>query len=300
MSELRVPKVEWPTLALLAATYAVWIVGIGAAAALWLPLGMVLVALSAAQHSSLCHEALHGHPTRKRWLNELLVFPQLTLAIPYGRFRDTHLVHHQDENLTDPYDDPETNYKDPKVWGRYPRWLRAVLRFNNTLAGRMLIGPIIGQVWFMADDLGKIREGDRAVLNAWLMHIPSLAIVFAAFAAFGQMPLWAFLLSSYGGLSLLKIRTYLEHRAHEKSEGRTVIVEDTGLLALLFLNNNYHVVHHARPGVPWYQLPRMFRAERDAFLRRNEGYYYRSYREVFSRHLVRAKDPVPHPLWPKE
>ena len=41
-----------------------------------------------------------------KWLNEALVFPALSLAIPYQRFRDSHLAHHNDEILTDPYDDP--------------------------------------------------------------------------------------------------------------------------------------------------------------------------------------------------
>jgi hypothetical protein len=34
------------------------------------------------------------------------------------------------------------------------------------------------------------------------------------------------------------------------------------------------------------------------FLRRNGGYRYRSYGEVFLRHFLRRKDPVPHPLYP--
>ena len=33
------------------------------------------------------------------------------------------------------------------------------------------------------------------------------------------------------------------------------------------------------------------------FLRRNEGYSYASYGEVFRRYFFHAKDPVPHPLW---
>ncbi len=114
------------------------------------------------------------------------------------------------------------------------------------------------------------------------------------------MPLWAFLVSTYAAHSILKIRTYLEHRAHEATQGRTVIVEDRGPLALLFLNNNLHVVHHERPYVPWYDLPALFRSEREAFLGKNDGYYYRSYAQVFTRYFTRAKDPVPHPLWPSE
>jgi len=78
-----------------------------------------------------------------------------------------------------------------------------------------------------------------------------------------------------------------------------VIIEDRGLLALLFLNNNFHVVHHMHPKVPWYRLPALYRERRAHYLERNDGYRYASYREVFARHLLRAKDPVPHPLWPK-
>ena len=102
MQGCSVARLELQTLALLAASYVVWALGTTLAAALWLPLGMACVVLAAVMHSSLCHEALHGHPTRLRWLNEALVFPQLTLLIPYGRFRDLHLEHHRDEQLTDP------------------------------------------------------------------------------------------------------------------------------------------------------------------------------------------------------
>ena len=104
--------IEWPTWVLLAVTYLVWTIATTWAAEFFLPLGMVLLTLSVAQHSSLTHEALHGHPTRIKWLNELLVFPALSLFIPYKRFRDTHLAHHRDEILTDPYDDPETTFLD--------------------------------------------------------------------------------------------------------------------------------------------------------------------------------------------
>ncbi len=35
-----------------------------------------------------------------------------------------HMAHHRDAILTDPYDDPESNYLDPAVWARLPRPLR--------------------------------------------------------------------------------------------------------------------------------------------------------------------------------
>jgi fatty acid desaturase len=294
----RARAVEWPTLGLLVLCYSVWAVGTTLAAGWFLPLGMVMVTLAAALHSSLCHEALHGHPTRARWLNEALVFPALTLSIPYLRFRDTHLAHHQDSILTDPYDDPESNYLDASVWERLSPVTQAVLNLNNRLIGRLLIGPLVGQVAFMAADWRAIRAGDRAVLRGWLWHVPALGLVLGWMAALGQMPVWAFVLSSYAALSILKIRTFLEHQAHLRARGRTVIIEDRGLLAFLFLNNNLHVVHHMHPKLPWYRLPALYFSNRDKYLARNDGYMFPSYAAIFRRYLFKAKDPVPHPLWP--
>ena len=52
------------------------------------------------------------------------------------------------------------------------------------------------------------------------------------------------------------------------------------------------------PGVAWYKLPALYFGNRDHYLRRNEGYRYGSYVEIFRQFLFRAKDPVPHPVWP--
>lgn len=296
MAEARGP-VEWPTLLLTLACYAGWALATTWVAALWLPLGVGLTMLCIALHSSLCHEMLHGHPFRSRALNAALVFPALGLFVPYLRFRDTHLAHHRDSRLTDPYDDPESNYMDPAVWARLPRRVRRLLQFNNTLAGRVLVGPLIGQVAFILGDWRAIRAGDMQVLRGWLWHVPAVVPVLA-WAVWAPIPVWAYLLAAYGAMSILKIRTFLEHRAHETAAGRTVVIEDRGLLAFLFLNNNLHAVHHLHPRVAWYDLPGLFARHRDSFLDLNDGYHFRSYGEIFRRYFRRAKDPVPHPLWP--
>jgi fatty acid desaturase len=292
--------IEWPTLLLLLATYGVWVLGTTVISGWSVALGIALTSLAIAQFSSLQHEVLHGHPFRSKSLNEALVFPSLTLVVPYERFRDLHLAHHHDPSLTDPYDDPESNFQDPAVWARLPWIARKLLELNNTLLGRMLVGPAIGTTMLIRSEWQLARAGDRAVVRAWALNAVGVALVMLWLVSVGQMPVWAYLVATYAGLSLLKIRTFLEHRAHEAARARTVIIEDRGPLALLFLNNNLHVVHHMHPSVPWYRLPETYRANREHYLRRNEGYLYRSYGEVFSRYLLRAKDPVPHPLWPMD
>jgi len=263
----------------------------------WSPaLAVVMLALALVLHASLSHKVLHGHPFSSRLANEALVIVTPLLFIPYIRFRDTHLAHHRDENLTDPYDDPETNYLDPAVWERLPRVVQLLLHVNNTLIGRMLIGPVISQYVFMRDDWRAIRGGDWDVAEGWVWHLPGVALVLVVVWA-APMSFAAYLLACYLALSILKIRTFLEHQAHKLARARTVIVEDRGLLAFLFLNNNLHVVHHMHPKVAWYRLPGMYRANATRYLARNEGYRYGSYGEVFARHLFAAKDKVAHPLW---
>ncbi len=289
--------VEWPTILLISCCYALWLLAFTWLAALWLPLGLAVAMVAIALHSSLTHEAIHGHPFGNPVLNEALMFPCLGLFVPYRRFRDQHLAHHHDPILTDPYDDPESNYLDPEVWARLPGWVRMLLRANNTLAGRMLLGPAISLFSLLRADGRAMLAGEREIVQAWILHLAGTLPVLA-FAIWSPMPLWGCVVAAYGGFSILKIRTFLEHRAHERASGRTVVVEDRGPLALIFLNNNLHVVHHMHPKVAWYDLPRLWAGNREKYLARNGGYYYRSYAEILVRHFLRAKDPVPHPLYP--
>ena len=270
--------------------YAVWWAAVWVLP-LWLGVGVAGVAI--ALHSSLQHEVIHGHPTRWQWLNDALIWPPLMLTVPYARFKATHLAHHRDAVITDPYDDPESNYLDPGTWERLPSALRMLLLANNTLFGRLTLGPLIGTVAFL---LGEWRLRDAQVVRGWALHVPAVAIVLTIVSA-APMPLWAYLVAVYIGMAILKLRTFLEHQAHDRASGRSVIVERGGIFGFLFLNNNLHVVHHMHPKVPWYALPGVYRARRDHYQRRNGGYVYPSYGTVFARYLWRRKDPVAHPLW---
>ncbi len=288
-------RVEWPTVALIVLCYGLW----GAATAAYQIVGpLVFVVLTAplvTLHSSLQHEALHGHPTRFAALNEALVFPPLCLFFPYRRFKALHLRHHNNAALTDPYDDPESFYYALADWQRLPATLQRVLDFNNTFLGRFLIGPLVMFVGFVGRDIQLIRSGSPGVLRAWGHHAAGLALVFAWTAGVCGIPAWLYAVAAYLGVSLLNLRTFAEHQAHETVGGRTVIIEASPPLSLLFLNNNLHYVHHENPRVPWYRLPALYRAGRADYRRANEGYVFSGYGEVIRRYLLRPKAPVPHP-----
>jgi len=135
-----------------------------------------LLAICFALHSSLQHELLHGNPCRRQWMNDVLAFPAVGLFVPYLRFKATHLAHHQDERLTDPHDDPESNYLHPQQWDACPAWLRSLYRFNNTLLGRMLVGPVIGMSVFYWNDAKAILRGNIDIIKAYVLHGLGIAL----------------------------------------------------------------------------------------------------------------------------
>ncbi len=293
----RSQNVEWPTAGLLAMTYLCF------AAATWfydvlpwfivLPVGGYLVCL----FGSLQHEAVHGHPFRSSRLNEALVFPALGLWMPYRRYKALHIAHHNDDSLTDPADDPESYYWTKAQWGDVPPLLRPVLRFNNTLLGRLSIGPAIAVAFFIWKEARLMIAGDGRALKAWLLHGLGTALALYWIIGICNIPFWHYvLLYAYPGLSLTLLRSFAEHRAHLSAGGRTAVLEAGPLMSLLYLNNNLHAAHHDVPSLPWYGLPRHYRANRDKLLQRNNGYLLNGYGGLFRRYLLRAKEPTIHPL----
>lgn len=292
---------EWPTLGLILATATAWCVLIlnydGLGGLIVFPLAALLVTLQ----SSLQHEVLHGHPTRSPGLNEALVYWSLGFFIPYRRFKALHLRHHNNDRLTDPYDDPETFYLAWRDWNQLPRPVQLILRVNNTLAGRLLIGPAVSLCGFYGAEAKKIAAGEHAVLRAWAHHLIGALPVILIITWAGGIPLWLYVLAvSYPAMSLLMLRTFAEHRAHENAEERSIIVEFCPLFSLLFLNNNLHIVHHAHPRAPWYQLPGIYRRARADWQKRNGGYVFRSYLDLARSYLFRTKEPVAHPILRRE
>jgi len=287
--------VEWPTVFLIGACYAAWL---GAAIFLWpdFPvIAVIVLGFVLAMQSSLMHEASHGHPTRKGWVNELLVGLPIGLVYPFRRFKSLHLRHHADERLTDPFDDPESYYKALWHHEELPSFLKALLKFNNTMIGRIVIGPPLATAGFLAVEAKLVLDGDKSVRKAWLLHAIGLAIV-PPVVQFGfGMPLWIYILGPvWLGQSLISVRTFAEHQWAERPDGRTIIIERSPL-AFLFLNNNLHLVHHKSPDVAWYRLPKLFHDRREQWIAMNNGYVFPGYFALLRQYALKPKEPVAHP-----
>ena len=289
-------RVEWLTISVAAIIYSAfglltWFHSALPWWALVLPGAYVL-----AWHSSLQHEVVHGHPTSRPWLNELLVFPNLWLWMPYRLYRSTHLAHHRNERLTHPVDDPESYYMTAESWTHCGPLAKRFHELYNTLAGRLLFGPAVVTWQLYAAEAKRLARGDTRHVGAWIHHAIACAVVLIWVSEVCGLAIhWYVALFVYPGISLSLVRSFLEHRAHRDTAKRTVVVEAGRLMSLVFLNNNLHAVHHQEPGRPWYTLPERYREQRDKVLVENGSYVYAGYGEVFKTYLLRRKEPVLHP-----
>jgi fatty acid desaturase len=280
---------EWPTLALALAVYGGWgaLTWTFPSLPLWLslPAGAWLLAW----HNSLQHETIHNHPTPVGWINRAIGWLPLGLWLPYDAYRESHLRHHLTDSLTHPVDDPESFYWTPEQWSRLPPLLRLVLNANATLAGRLLLGPALmaGRYWL--GEARRMRRGDWRDAKTHALHALGVTAVLLWIAAAGGMPLWLYLVGIvYPANSLNLLRSYAEHLQSPGASGRTAIVRAGPLLSLLFLRNNLHALHHARPALPWYRL-RLDSSAWDV-----TDLYFDGYGELARRFMIR---PIASPIY---
>lgn len=282
---------EWPTVVLFLIVYTLWIAltllhnqipGI---------VVLVMLTLLVTLHSSLQHEVIHGHPTRWPLLNTIMAFPALGLAVPYERYELLHLQHHRNWLLTDPYDDSESYFVPRKNWLAFNRPTKTLLEFNNTLVGRLLIGPAIMLVRQLLSEFEPIKTNPE-VRKSWCLHLFSAALVIVWLLSVG-FPVWMYLLLvAYPAISILMLRAFSEHLPEEDIDSRSAIIKSNWFMQLLYLNNNYHRVHHDHPELAWYRLPEMYRAQ----YKDQTHHIYEGYLDLFRQYGFRKRFSVDHPF----
>jgi fatty acid desaturase len=290
-------KWDGPTLLVALVLYGAWglLIWYNALLPWWLmmPVGAYLLAW----HFSLQHEAIHSFRGVPAWLRFAVVFPPIGLWFPFPLYRKSHTTHHRDVNLTIPGVDTESYYVLRADWQRMGRVQRALVMFNQTLVGRLLIGPALRLWSLLTKESLRVARGDFSHLPHWAIHAIAVGLLFWFISGICHFPWWQYcLLIAYPGMSLGLLRAFHEHRAAEDSQQRTAAVESNVVFGLLYLYNNLHVVHHLKPTMPWHEIPRYYRENRGELLKMNGDFVYRGYGVLTRKFwLTPVFNPV-HPL----
>ncbi len=162
----------------------------------------------------------------------------------------------------------------------------------QTLAGRLLLGPLVAALRWMRVEVAAARS--RRGAARLLGHGVGVAAVLTVVWASG-MAWWVYAIGvAWGGGALTMLRSFAEHR-YAIGASRTAVVRTGRFFSLLFLNNNLHNTHHERPAVAWFELPALHeRLDSDRTAAEGAG-LYSGYSDVARRHLFHSFDVAVHP-----
>ena len=258
------------------------------------PVGTYLVAW----HFSLQHEAIHSFRSAPKWLRWAVVMPPLGLWLPFPLYHAAHSKHHQNTHLTAPGVDTESFYVPQAQWRELSSVRRALLTINLTLAGRVVLGPLLRLEKLAAREIEKLRNRDFSHVAHWTVHIVLVAALFWYISGVAGMEWWQYVLFiAWPAFGLGWVRSFAEHRYGPRPGQRTAITESNAFWSLLFLNNNLHAVHHVFPQMPWWQIPGYWRAHRQQILAHNGNLLFTGYGEIARQWLVKPIFMPPHPRW---
>jgi fatty acid desaturase len=282
--------IEWPTWLVIISLYSGWLATLAwySHAPAFGPL--ILLVVLGAWYMSLQHELVHNHPTQNVKLNRALGLLPMAVWYPFDVYRDSHLAHHRDELLTFPGIDPESNYTEPADYAQSSALWRFLLNAQRTSVGRFFITPAFSIANLLQSLMQLENWRSAAFRTTWLQHLALLAAMLWAIEHFTGMSAWLYVSISYFMLSVAFMRSFYEHRPAANPMHRIVINEAGWPWRLLYLNNNFHAVHHERPGLPWYAIPGVYWQERERYLTGNGHFFFQGYMRLFASHAVKPID----------
>lgn len=244
--------VAWPTvflmLAIVVGTVGIWTAVLAGA----LPIGWGCLIASVLAYASftVMHEASHGNIDGGHhglaWLEESLGWLSgLLLFAPYPVFRVLHLQHHAHTN--DEHNDPDhwVAGSNPlsviaRCWTIMPHYYLDYFigRSGRSEAGRRVRVPTTLGVVFMLAGLGTLVATGFGREALWLWVVPAwVASGFLAFA-FDWLP-------------------HHPHALRERFRDTRILLLPGATAALLW--QNYHLIHHLYPRIPFYRYGSCFR-----------------------------------------
>ena len=189
---------------------------------------------------TVIHDACHKSAHRNPLVNSILGHGSaLLLAFAFPVFTRVHLQHHA--NVNDPENDP-----DHFVSTAGPLWLIPV-RF------------LYHEIFFFKRQLWQKQE-----LWEWFFSRALVAFIFyisIQYHFLGYILNFWFIPTAIVGLALGFFFDYLPHRPHqERDRWKNARVYPGKVLNILIMGQNYHLIHHLWPSIPWYNYQNAYYA----------------------------------------
>lgn len=254
---MKKPTVAWPTIMVLVASCIIFSLSTAAYIEGALPLSWAILFNTIAAYMSFtpAHEASHGSVSANRALNDWVgrLATVLQSPVPFFRaFRYIHMQHHKFTN---------DKTKDPDLYvGSGPGWL---LPLKWTTLDINYLYRYLNPSVFMKRPKSERREMLLALLFA--------AVVLTVISANGWLNYYLLLFLIPGRITAIFLAITFDflphypHQAQAKDQPFQCTSNRVGmewLLTPVLLFQNYHLVHHLYPTVPFYRLLKIWYARK--------------------------------------
>ncbi|MBW4620241.1 MAG: fatty acid desaturase [Cyanosarcina radialis HA8281-LM2] len=189
---------------------------------------------------TVIHDACHNAAHRNRVMNAIMGHGSaLMLGFAFPVFTRVHMQHHA--HVNDPENDP-----DHFVSTGGPLWLIAARFFYH-------------EIFFFKRRLWRKYE-----LLEWFLSRLFVAVVIYLACQYGFLPyimnFW-FVPALVVGIALGLFFDYLPHRPfQERDRWKNARVYPSPILNIAILGQNYHLIHHLWPSIPWYKYQGAYHA----------------------------------------
>lgn len=264
-ADLRAPHFATWTVLLFVACWILWLGVIGAVVTGWISIGWGCFFSTIASFLAFTpmHDASHKSIARKKWINQWIGrLSAWLLAAPFGAFRFVHLEHHKHTNHEE---------KDPDYWsGKGPFWF---------LPFRWLTQDLHYYVIYIRRWDERPQSERREVACTVVLLV--MCAVLLWILGWGSWAFWLWLLPARLATALLAYGfDYLPHTPHQirASEDRykATIIRPESFLTPLLVYQNYHLIHHLYPGVPFYRYGEVWKIQKEYLV--EKGAEMRSWR----------------------
>ena len=257
----QVPGLAWPTVALFLAGAVAFVAStvgyVSGAVPMWVPIAVNAVVTFTM--FTVLHDAVHYAISSTRWVNGLVgrlavLFVQPMISFPSFGF--IHIEHHRHSN--DDENDPDTFASHGPAWQLPFRWAVLDIYYGSYLIGKLRSRPKAEVAETLACTVISVTGLIVAIVSG---HFWTLAVVFIIPQRIAVVVLsWWFDWMPHHGLE--------DTQRSDRYRATRARVGMEWLYTPLMLSQNYHLVHHLHPSVPFYRYTKTWRRNEEAYLDR--------------------------------
>jgi fatty acid desaturase len=258
---LKPPRIAWPTVTLfgLSLTIIVFSTYFTVTDRLPLWLGALLNGFAMYNLFSVAHDAAHRALSSNRFINETFGRLAVMMFMPMAPFEAVRWIHMQHHRFTNGESDPDRHVHHAKWWQLPLMWPNVDLFYI---------------AYFIRYGGDQLKKNIKPLMIYTIVFVVLVSVAISNGYGWDVLFLW-FIASRFGLFLIDCVFVYLPHYPGHISAEDDVYKASTirrggeWFLTPLMVSQNYHLIHHLYPTLPFYRYQKVWHLKYDELVSKN-------------------------------